>query len=120
MAAPEDVSTAAAARYGLSGKACLVTGGTKGIGRAVVEEMCALGAKVFFCSRSQADVDEALTTLQQQGYQVWGMAVDVADRDQRQQLVQKVSETFHGKLHVLVNNVGTNIRKRSEDFTEQV
>lgn len=46
MSAAPGPSAAAAARYGLSGRTCLVTGGTKGIGRAVVEEMCALGGKV--------------------------------------------------------------------------
>jgi short-subunit dehydrogenase involved in D-alanine esterification of teichoic acids len=45
---------------------------------------------VFFCSRSQQDVDAALASFQQQGFAVAGMAADVADKHQREQLVQQV------------------------------
>lgn len=45
---------------------------------------------MFFCSRSQQDVDAALTSYQAQGYAVHGMAADVAQKEQREQLLQQV------------------------------
>ncbi|WIA11302.1 hypothetical protein OEZ85_011425 [Tetradesmus obliquus] len=114
-----DPTAALKARFSLEGKTALVTGGTKGIGQAVVAELCALGAKVYFCSRSQQDVDAALASFQQQGYAVAGMAADVANKEPREQLVQQVSDAFGGSLHILVNNVGTNIRKPTSEFTDQ-
>eukprot|EP00775_Hariotina_reticulata_P000075 gene75-223_t len=105
-------------KYGLKGQVALVTGGTKGIGRAVVDELCALGAEVFLCSRNQEDVDNALQGFQGKGYRVHGAVADVSQRQQREQLVEQVSTTFGGKLHILVNNVGTNIRKPTADFTK--
>lgn len=51
---------------------------------------CTLRMQVYFCSRSQQDVDAALASFQQQGYAVAGMAADVANKEQREQLVQQV------------------------------
>lgn len=57
--------------------------------------------QVFLCSRNQADVDTCIQQLSSQGYQVHGAAVDVSQQEQRQQLVQQVSDAFHGKLNIL-------------------
>lgn len=58
-------------------------------------------SQVLLCSRHQADVDACVTQLTQAGYSVQGAAADVSDPAQRQQLVQRVSDAFDGKLHIL-------------------
>jgi 3-oxoacyl-[acyl-carrier protein] reductase len=64
---------------GLSGKRFLITGGTRGIGRAVVEGLLAEGADVAFCARSADAVAEAQAELTADGSIAFGTAVDVAD-----------------------------------------
>ncbi|MEL6985130.1 MAG: SDR family NAD(P)-dependent oxidoreductase, partial [Actinomycetota bacterium] len=65
---------------GLGGKRALVTGSTKGIGRAIVETLLAEGASVALCARTEADVDAAVSELSAAGTVVGG-TVDVADAD---------------------------------------
>src|SRR2546423_1796543 len=64
----------------LDGKVALVTGGTKGIGRACVEALAAEGAAVAFCARTAADVETAAKELTAAGHTVAGTALDGADR----------------------------------------
>eukprot|EP00775_Hariotina_reticulata_P003544 gene3544-3813_t len=108
-----------AGRFALTGKKCLVTGGTKGIGRAILNEFVGLGAQVFICARSQADVAATITELQQQGHIVRGCASDLTDPQQRQHLLQEVTEVFEGELHVLVCNAGVNTQQPTLDYTTQ-
>lgn len=108
---------AALQRFGFVGKKVLVTGATKGIGRAIAEELGALGARVFICSRKADELAAALAELRARGVDALGCAADVSERAQCEELVARVSEAFGGKLDVLVNNVGSNIRKPTVSFS---
>jgi 3-oxoacyl-[acyl-carrier protein] reductase len=90
----------------LSGKTALVTGGTRGIGRAIVEAFAAAGAKVAFTYRSSAETAEALKKeLEEEGATVLALQSDAADFDAAQAAVQAVLDAW-GSIDVLVNNAG--------------
>ncbi len=105
-------------RWTLNNKKALVTGATRGIGRAVVDEFLKLGAEVFIVSRNQKDIDELINIKADEGYKVSGMKCDVADSKDRDRLVSRIAE-FWGTLDVLVNNAGTNTRKKTLENTEE-
>jgi 3-oxoacyl-[acyl-carrier protein] reductase len=83
----------------LTGKAALVTGGTKGIGRAIVEALLAEGARVAFCARNADEVEKAAAELG-----ATGTALDVADGDALKAWVAASAEAFGG-IDVAVANV---------------
>lgn len=89
---------------GLTGRTCIVTGGTKGIGRAVVEELLAEGARVAFCARNEAEVKQAEEEMRASG-EVHGLACDVTDPDAVDSFVEESVRRLGG-LDILVNNAG--------------
>ena len=91
------------ANWQLRDKLALVTGGTRGIGLAIAEQLLELGARVIVVARDRAGVD---ATVERLG--VSGVAADVTTPDGRAAIVAAVRE--HAALHVLVHNAGTNVR----------
>lgn len=104
-------------RWRLDGATALVTGGTKGIGRATVEELCSLGCRVFTCARDGDALLRATNEWMAKGYDVAGIPCDVADEKRLRTLVQACAEHFGGSLNVVFANAGTNIRRSTVDYT---
>jgi len=104
-----------------NGRVALVTGGSRGIGRAIVEALAQGGAQVALASRSLAQSQTAAQEISlQQGGRVQGYAVDVADSAQTKALIDQVLADF-GRLDILVNNAGTTrdnliLRMSDEDW----
>ncbi|XP_030938493.1 tropinone reductase homolog At5g06060-like isoform X1 [Quercus lobata] len=103
-------------RLSLLGMTALVTGGTQGIGHAVVEELAGLGARVHTCSRNEANLNACLHDWEMKGFQVTGSVCDVMSRGERVKLMDTVSSVFSRRLNILINNVGTNIWKPTVDY----
>jgi 3-oxoacyl-[acyl-carrier protein] reductase len=90
-------------------RVALVTGGSRGIGRAIVEALLDEGWSVGFCGRSAKGVEEALAALRERhGARVAGRTADVRDEKQVEALVAWTVETL-GALDCLVNNAGLGI-----------
>lgn len=103
-------------RWRLDNKIALVTGGSKGIGKAIVEEFVQLGAAVVAVARSAQTLNESIRPWVEEKKPVVAVAADVADEEGRLQVLETVRKQF-GKLDVLVSNVGTNIRKPIADYS---
>ena len=86
----------------LSGRVALVTGSTRGIGRAIAQTLTAAGAKVAVVGRDRAKAEEAAAQI---GAEARGFSCDVANTGSVAALVEEVEKSF-GSLDILVNNAG--------------
>ncbi|KAG9158727.1 hypothetical protein Leryth_013630 [Lithospermum erythrorhizon] len=104
-------------RWSLKGKTALVTGGTRGIGNAIIEELAGFGALIYTCSRKQDELDQCLEQWKSKGFQVAGSVCDVGSRSEREDFIKVVASHFNGKIDILVNNAGIVILKEAIEFT---
>jgi 3-oxoacyl-[acyl-carrier protein] reductase len=88
----------------LKGRRALVTGGTRGIGRAIVEAFAAEGADVAFCARTESGVEATAKTIGELGVRAFGRALDVADGPRLKEWVVEAADALGG-LDTVVANV---------------
>ncbi|MBB4801717.1 SDR family oxidoreductase [Flavobacterium aquidurense] len=103
--------------WDLNNKRALVTGGTKGIGKATVIELAELGAQVLFTGRDEKTVELVEQELRALGHQVFGLKADVTSTDHRHKVKDWIDSRWKS-LDILVNNAGINIRKPTLDYLE--
>jgi len=90
---------------GLKGKTALVTGGSKGIGRAIAEGLAREGARVAISARTAGDLDKAATQIRAAGGEAMAVAADLSQLAEVTRVVQSVHNRF-GRIDILVNNAG--------------
>lgn len=88
----------------LKGRNALVTGGTRGIGRAICEVLAAEGCNVATCARNEAQVRETVSALEATGVRACGQALDIKDEEALNDFVEHSAATLGG-LDILVPNV---------------
>jgi acetoacetyl-CoA reductase len=103
----------------LQGKAAVVTGGSRGIGRAIALELGRMGANVAINYRSGRDeADEVAKELQQLGVEALVVQADVSQADQARSLIKQVTDKW-GRLDILVNNAGITRDKTLKKLTDE-
>ncbi|HLY80628.1 MAG TPA: SDR family oxidoreductase [Caulobacteraceae bacterium] len=98
----------------LKGKKAIVTGASRGIGRAIAETLAAEGCDVAICARGQAGVDEVVSALSAKGHTAFGAAVDIADGPALKAWISASAERLGG-LDILVSNASALTRGAGED-----
>ncbi|XP_020524127.1 tropinone reductase homolog At1g07440-like [Amborella trichopoda] len=89
-------------RWSLRHTTALVTGGTKGIGRAIVEEKAGSGASVYTCNLDEGELNQCLHEWKAMGSAIHGLVCDISLRPNWEKLVETVSAHFKGKLNFLL------------------
>jgi NAD(P)-dependent dehydrogenase (short-subunit alcohol dehydrogenase family) len=104
-------------QFELHDRVAIVTGGSKGLGQAMAAGLASAGANLVLVSRNQAEVEAAAAEISRDyDVQVIGLQADVTLEDQVQGVVDTCLEKF-GKVDVLINNAGINIRGPIEELT---
>ena len=91
--------------FDLTGKCAVVTGGSKGLGRAIAAALAQAGADVAIVSRTPADLEHAAGELRAYGRRVLPVAADVTDEVSIQSMVRQIVDQWSG-IDILVNNAG--------------
>jgi 3-oxoacyl-[acyl-carrier protein] reductase len=103
---------------GLAGRKAIVTGGSKGLGRAIAEELAREGADLAICARHQDELNVAADELRQSARTIHARAADVTDPEQIEAFVGSAIEALGG-VDVLVNNAGGARPGTFETLTDQ-
>jgi NAD(P)-dependent dehydrogenase (short-subunit alcohol dehydrogenase family) len=102
----------------LSGKIAIVTGGTRGIGRAIAERLLTEGASVAVCSRSRENVQAFVKNCQSPAERVFGEVADVSKLEDVQRFMRSVDARFGG-VNFLINNAGAGIFKSVAELSPE-
>jgi NAD(P)-dependent dehydrogenase (short-subunit alcohol dehydrogenase family) len=104
--------------FSVAGQSVLISGGSRGIGRAIAEGFAERGARVIISSRNPETLGQAAEEMRQAGLSVESVVCDVSSEEEITQAVEQVLGTA-GHIDTLVNVAGVNRRKRAETVTTE-
>ena len=102
----------------LQGKIAIVTGGARGLGKAMAARLLQEGVRVVIADCLEEQLNQTVAEFRQAGYAAEAYVVDLLHVDEIRRMVERVVAE-HGRLDILVNNAGIQIRKKAVDFTEE-
>ena len=109
--------------FDVAGRVVVITGGGRGLGRAMSTGLAAAGARIVMAGRTESDLDETVATIEADGGEAVGVRADVGNYDDLPRIVEAAVERFGG-IDVLVNNAvdgyGALIEDLTPDVTERV
>jgi 3-oxoacyl-[acyl-carrier protein] reductase len=103
---------------GLKGKVALVTGASKGLGKAIAEELAKEGANISICARGRRDLDDAAGSLIGHGVRVYATSADVTDAADTSAVIENTLKKFD-RIDILVNNAGDAWLSHMLDTTDE-
>ncbi|MEC7574885.1 MAG: SDR family NAD(P)-dependent oxidoreductase, partial [Pseudomonadota bacterium] len=98
---------------GLTGKKVIVTGGSRGLGRSILETLVREGAIVSTCARGEDGLAKALDAVRKDGGTVFGSALDVRDADAFRAWIDQAADQMDG-IDIIVSNVSTRLQGNDE------
>jgi 3-oxoacyl-[acyl-carrier protein] reductase len=104
---------------GLAGKVAVVAASSKGLGRAVAEELAAEGAQIVICARGEEALRMTAAAMRAHGAEVLDVVADVSDSAQAKRVIYTAIDRF-GKVDILVNNTGGPPSGPFESFTPEM
>jgi 3-oxoacyl-[acyl-carrier protein] reductase len=104
--------------YKLAGKTALVTGSSRGIGKAIAIKLASLGAAIGLCGRDQSALQQTAKELRDHGAKIYAQVADVGRSDNVNTLVEAI-ETQLGPIQILVNNAGIGLFGPAHEKLEQ-
>lgn len=111
MPLPDGLST-----FDLTGRVAIVTGAGRGLGRAIAQTLAASGASIVAASRTRSEVQSLCEEIQAAGGRSAAVVADCTDENSCDELVAQAVERM-GRLDILINNAGINIRKPVLELT---
>ncbi len=96
---------------GLAGKAAVITGGSRGIGRAIALRLAGEGCSIGICARNTEDLDRVVDEVRAQGVTACGVVADVGQEGEIEHFVEQAAATF-GRVDLLVANAGPHLGGR--------
>src|SRR5687767_14168633 len=100
----------------LTGRTAIITGGSKGLGKAMAQSLGRAGAKLALVARNATELSATAKELSASGIDAEGFPADVTRESDVRRIEQAIVQRF-GKVHILINNAGINIRKSLTEFS---
>ena len=104
--------------WSLEGQKALVTGGSRGIGAATAATLLERGATVLIVARGEEQIETAVSNWRDAGHDAHGLVADVTSGTDRDRICRWIREQW-GRLDILVNNVGINIRRKMVEYSRE-